>query len=95
MTGPITPPVYASKEEIFATRRTINEGRERELGLTRLPPPIPPKCEWITPERLYKDESACPYVAKFEAANGKKLCQLHAELWAISGEEYKRQLVRR
>jgi len=72
-----------SRTAIASVRQTINAGKEREIGLERLPT-IPPRCEAITPERLYKDEGNCPYEACFRTSDGKLLCQIHAELWATA-----------
>src|SRR5260221_10503597 len=73
------------KREIIAdARRAINDGNEDCIGLERLPAPLVPRCEAITPARLYKEQGTCPYEAKFKTTDGKQLCQIHAELWAAS-----------
>lgn len=76
-----SPPGHVSKELIAEARRAINDGNEDCIGLTRVRPLM---CEATTPPRLYGGNSICPYKAMFETRDGKRFCQLHAELWAAT-----------
>lgn len=75
-----SPPGHISKEAIAEARRAINDGNEDCIGLQRL---HRYRCEATTPSKFYRLEGGvCPYEAKFQTSIGRKLCQLHAELWA-------------
>lgn len=71
----------ASNETRAKVRRIIDDGYANSLGLESL---TVPRCEAVTPARLYKDEGLCPYEAKFKTIDGKRFCQIHAELWAAA-----------
>jgi hypothetical protein len=77
-----SPPGHVSKDAIAEVRRALNDGNEASVGLERLGRF---RCEATTPSKFYRPQGGnCPYEAKFQTSIGRKLCQLHAELWAAS-----------
>lgn len=77
-----SPPGHVNKEAIAEVRCAINDGNEDCVGLERI---HVPRCEATTPTKFYRpDGGNCPYEAKFKTRDGKRFCQLHAELWAAT-----------
>lgn len=77
-----SPTGHVSKDVIAEVRRAINNGCETSIGLERL---HRYRCEATTTAKFYRPEGGnCPYEAKFQTSIGRKLCQLHAELWAAA-----------
>lgn len=75
-----SPPGHVSKEAIAEARRAINDGNEDCIGLEVIAQFV---CEAVTPPKWYREEGGnCPYKAMFKTRDGKRLCRMHAELWA-------------